>query len=85
MDDAFISTLSYGSDGSIKSSVKQYDDEINSVLNLNHSLLKRNRKSVKDSLLIALGKNNGKNGIFKRNWTNTQAVTKKANSWNIAE
>lgn len=44
LDSAFISTLSYNKDGTIVSSNKQYDKEINEVLNLNTKLLKLNRK-----------------------------------------
>jgi uncharacterized protein (TIGR02646 family) len=43
-DDQFIATLSYKTDGEIVSSNKQYNDEINDVLNLNTPLLKANRK-----------------------------------------
>ena len=44
LDSVFISTLSYKTDGEIVSSDKQYNKEINEVLNLNTKLLKLNRK-----------------------------------------
>lgn len=45
--DSFIDTLSYSSkDGTIKSSNSLYDREINKLLNLNHALLKENRRAT---------------------------------------
>ncbi len=45
--DNIFETLSYASkDGAIKSSNKQYDTEINDILNLNNALLKANRRIV---------------------------------------
>lgn len=56
-DENFIATLSYKSDGEIVSSNKQYNVEINGVLNLNTPLLKANRKESWDVVtkeLVAL-------------------------------
>lgn len=59
-DQNFIDSISYATDGSIKSSVKQYDAEINQVLNLNIPLLKLNRRNVRYSIVAQLS---------KRSWT----------------
>lgn len=64
MDKNFIDTLSYQLDGSIKSSNKVFDDEINSVLKLNTELLKLNRKNAWNAALNELIKEN------KENWSN---------------
>lgn len=61
LDSAFISTLSYKTDGEIVSSEQIYNKEINEVLNLNTPLLKQNRKESWDSVkkeLIAIKKDN---------------------------
>lgn len=43
----FIETLSYGSkDGTLKSSIPQWNDELNEVLHLNNELLKANRREA---------------------------------------
>lgn len=42
--DQFVNTLSYQSDGKIKSSNAVWNKEIDEVLNLNNSMLKQNRK-----------------------------------------
>lgn len=56
-DDAFIKTISYSSmDGRIKSSNKQYDEEFNTILNLNHPRLAANRHKTLEGLVSALGK-----------------------------
>ncbi len=56
-DDAFINTISYSSrDGRIRSSNRQYDEEFNTILNLNHPLLAANRHKVLEGLVSALGK-----------------------------
>ena len=56
-DAAAMSTISYSSkDGSIKSSNKQYDNEIREVLNLNHVRLAANRKEVVKGLVMAMGR-----------------------------
>lgn len=49
-----IATLSYLSDGTLKSSSKQYDTEINEVLNLNLPLLKANRLAIKTEIINQL-------------------------------
>lgn len=46
LDQHFIDTLSYTSNGTITSSNAVYNDELHSVLNLNTPLLKINRKAV---------------------------------------
>jgi len=55
----FIATLSYKTDGEIISSNEQYNKEINDVLNLNTKLLKENRKNtweaVKKELIAQKG------------------------------
>lgn len=60
-DDAFINTISYSSsDGRIKSSNEKYDEEFNTILNLNHPRLAANRHKVLDGLILALGKGHWK-------------------------
>ena len=54
LDPNFIATLSYSTDGTIKSSTPRYDKEINEVLNLNTKLLKQNRKAKWDAVLAQL-------------------------------
>ncbi len=54
-DQNFIDTLSYKSDGTIESSNKKYDKELNEVLNLNVGILKANRKAVRNQLIATLG------------------------------
>lgn len=54
LDQKFIDTLSYSTDGTIKSSTPRYDKEINEVLNLNTKLLKQNRKAKWDAVLAQL-------------------------------
>ncbi|MBD5357299.1 MAG: TIGR02646 family protein [Bacteroides sp.] len=58
LDTNFISTLSYKTDGSIVSSNKKYNNEINSILNLNIPILKQNRKEVRNTVISMLGKGN---------------------------
>lgn len=54
---ALQSSISYSSkDGSIKSSHQQWNDEISSILSLNNSMLKINRKDVLDGVIMALEK-----------------------------
>ena len=54
---ALQSSISYSSkDGSIKSSNQQWNDEISSILSLNNSMLKINRKDVLDGVIMALEK-----------------------------
>ncbi|MCM1140059.1 MAG: hypothetical protein NC453_15945 [Muribaculum sp.] len=54
LDKNFIDTLSYGNDGAIKSSSNQWDSELNTILNLNLDILKRNRKKVLEDLIRTL-------------------------------
>lgn len=57
-DQAFIDTLSYSTkDGTIKCTVPRYDTEINDVLCLNNSLLKKNRRATLMGVVRQLGKN----------------------------
>lgn len=65
-DTNFIATLEYRSDGTIMSTDKQYDKEINEILNLNISLLKDNRREVKNSVVEALRKRSWKAPDLKR-------------------
>ena len=52
-----IDTISYCSmDGRIKSSNPDYDEDLNKTLNLNHPILKGNRKETIKGLVKALGK-----------------------------
>lgn len=46
LDQQFISTIKYNSDGTITSTNEVYNREINDTLNLNTELLKRNRKAM---------------------------------------
>lgn len=66
LDQNFINTLSYNTDGSIISTNTIYDREINEILNLNVELLKANRKAVRDQLITTLGKTDWKKEILKR-------------------
>lgn len=56
-DAAAIATISYSSkDGSIKSSNKSYDNDLNDVLNLNHPRLAANRLAVIKGLVKEMGR-----------------------------
>ena len=59
LDNNFIATLSYKTDGEIVSSNEEYNKEINDVLNLNTKLLQENRKNtweaVKKELIAQKG------------------------------
>lgn len=59
LDRNFIATLSYKTDGGIVSSNKQYDKEINDILNLNTKLLKENRKNTWEAVKKELIAQNG--------------------------
>ncbi|MDE6769109.1 MAG: TIGR02646 family protein, partial [Muribaculaceae bacterium] len=65
-DQNFINTLSYKSDGTIKSSNGEYDKELNEVLNLNIAILKANRKEVRKQLIESLGKRVWKKGDIEK-------------------
>ena len=54
--DSFVTFLG---DGTIESSNKQFNDELNSILNLNKARIKENRKSVLDSFIKNLPKKSG--------------------------
>ena len=54
LDAAFISTLSYTSEGEIKSSNAAYNNDIENTLNLNTKLLVINRKSVREKIIVQL-------------------------------
>lgn len=76
-DQSFIDTLSYSTkDGTIKCGIEQYDTEINEILNLNHSLLKNNRKSTLKGVIQQLQK--------KRHWKATQ-IRNLLNHWNTKD
>ena len=66
--DADIGTISYSSHtGEIKSSNTEYNKDINDILNLNCSYLKRQRISVLNAAIEALGKNlDWKNSRIKK-------------------
>lgn len=68
--DADIGTISYSSHtGEIKSSNTEYNKDINDILNLNCSYLKRQRISVLNAAIEALGKNlDWKNSRIKKQY-----------------
>ena len=66
LDANFISTISYGADGTIRSSVRKYSEEMDSVLNLNQSLLKLNRKAVWAKIIEILGKKDWKKADIEK-------------------
>ena len=54
-------SISYSSrDGAIKSDNNDWNEDMDTVLNLNHSLLKANRKKTLEGVIEKLGKNTGK-------------------------
>ena len=58
-EDHFVQTIEYDtSDGKIKSTNPTWNHEINSILNLNNKLLKRNRKEVIAAITSILNKTN---------------------------
>lgn len=60
-DDRFFETISYSSkDGEIKSSDEEYNRQMNRLLNLNHSLLKRNRLGTLRGVIAMMNKENRK-------------------------
>lgn len=65
-DQNFLNTLSYKSDGTIKSSNGKYDKELNDVLNLNIAILKANRKAVRKQLIESLGARVWKKGDIEK-------------------
>lgn len=70
-------THSYSTkDGTIKCGIEQYDTEINEILNLNHSLLKNNRKSTLKGVIQQLQK--------KRRWKATQ-IRNLLSHWNAKD
>lgn len=73
-DQCFIDSLSYSSsNGKIKSSVSEWDREIDKVLNLNNTLLKKNRLEVLDAVIHELKK--------KKSWRKG-TIEKLLASWN---
>ena len=62
---AHINAISYTNSGTIKSSTPIHDEEINKILNLNISYLKRKRKSKFIGLLKAAGDINTRRGKDK--------------------
>lgn len=73
-DDSFIHTLSYQSkSGEIKSSNKDYQEEINDLLNLNHSLIRKNRQQTLQGVITRLGQRTWKVSDIRKtieNWDN---------------
>ncbi|MCM1139670.1 MAG: TIGR02646 family protein [Muribaculum sp.] len=66
LDNYASSTIRYKSDGTIESSDIAIDKNLNTVLNLNVSTLKLNRKSVKDGLVRQLGKKEWKKADLEK-------------------
>jgi uncharacterized protein (TIGR02646 family) len=65
-------SISYSSkSGEIRSSDPVWDSEIKTILNLNHKLLKYNRKEALDGVIIKLG---------KKNWTKAE-IEKELERW----
>lgn len=61
-DTMIINSLSYKNDGTIISSVSEYDKELNDVLNLNTPLLKANRKEAwEEAKKQIIAQNKGRN------------------------
>lgn len=54
LDQQFIDTIKYNSDGTIISTNEVYNKEINEVLNLNTELLKKNRKAMLTEVISKL-------------------------------
>lgn len=61
-----IDTITYKGDGTITSSDKNIEKDLNNTLNLNIPLLKANRKAVRDSLIMSFGKQQLKKGDFEK-------------------
>lgn len=59
IDTRVADSISYKSDGTIKSDTRQWDDELNQVLNLNHLLIKSNRRSTWKGVVTELNKRRG--------------------------
>lgn len=72
----FFNTLSYQSkDGLIRSSNQTYNNELNRILNLNHSLLKANRHSALNGVILSLN---------KKGWTRAN-ITKQLENWDLKD
>ncbi len=66
-DEVFISTISYGSkDGLIKSSNTTANTQMLNLLNLNHPLLKKNRRKALEGVVQSLTNLSKKNGNWKK-------------------
>ena len=66
-DDHFIDTLSYSSkDGKIESTNAVYQTEIEDFLNLNHALLKLNRKKVLTGLIQCMNKSGWNKSVIQK-------------------
>jgi uncharacterized protein (TIGR02646 family) len=71
MDDNLQNSITYSTnDGSIKSSNSSWDTEINKILNLNHRLLKANRKETLEGVIEVLAT------LEKDKWTKSQLNSK---------
>ncbi len=69
---ALQQSISYGSlDGSISSSNHTWNEEMNATLNLNHGLLKANRREALESIIVLMN---------AAGWTN-QAINAKLKQW----
>lgn len=65
--------IRYDSDGTIRSTEPAFENELNKILNLNHAILKNNRKAVLRGLLESLPKDG--------NWNNS-LLEKQLAQWN---
>ena len=68
LDPVFINTLTYTSAGIIASSNPVYNEEMNSILNLNTSLLVLNRKAVLSEVIQKINQVCKKKGKGKGEW-----------------
>ena len=66
IDQAFIDTLSYTTEGKIESSNSAYQTEIETILNLNTKLLVRNRKEARDEVIKNINHSCKKDGTWNK-------------------
>lgn len=69
-----METIYYSRDGKIHSRNDNYDAELNTVLNLNYSLLVENRKTVLDKFLKNLDKKYSGKHLKKKDWKKIEEV-----------
>ena len=67
LDSSFIDTLSYSSDGRIRSSNPTFNSDIEKILNLNTKLLVLNRKSVLDEVIKMINSYHKSNRQWSKN------------------